>query len=207
MATEQDFDEDLVLEKVMLLLWSRGYDSTSRADIQDATGMTWSRLNRLFGGKEEMFRTVLDRYIQKNLAFHADALAQPTPRLIVRAIMLGLVDLNADSNAPSGCLMALSALACVGSTGPLKANLLEIRNGLERSLRQRLESVTDAGPLPEGMTAHDAAAFLWTMIQGIAVEAKGGATPRRLRDIIDAVLATWPDNFRDAKQHAEGAGY
>jgi AcrR family transcriptional regulator len=205
MAAEQDFDENQVLEKVMLLLWNKGYGSTSRVDVQDATGITWARLKRLFGSKEEMFRTVLDRYMQKNLAFHADALSQPTPRLIVREIMLGLVDLNADSNAPSACLMALSALACVGDAGPLKANLLEIRNGLELSLRQRLESATDAGPLPEGMTAHDAAAFLWTMIQGIAVEAKGGASRRRLRDIIDAVLATWPDNLHDAKQH-EGAG-
>ncbi|MPW19242.1 TetR family transcriptional regulator [Paraburkholderia sp. CNPSo 3157] len=206
MAQPQEFDVDQVLEKAMLLAWNKGYESTSPTDIQDATGVSWPNLNKAFGNKEGLFRTALDRYKQKNLAFRANAFAQPTPRLIVRTLLLGFVDLDTESSTPSGRLVALSALACMGNMGPLGDSLLQIRNEFERNLRERLKSVMDAGPLPDGMTAHDAAAFISTMIQGMAVQAKSGATRRRLREIVDAVLANWPADFRDPEQHQAGAG-
>jgi hypothetical protein len=43
------------------------------------------------------------------------------------------------------------------------------------------------------MTSHDAAAFISTFIQGLAVQARGGATRRQLRQLVAAVLKSWPD--------------
>ena len=42
------------------------------------------------------------------------------------------------------------------------------------------------------MNSHDAAAFISTLIQGLAVQAKGGATRRPLRQLVTSVLASWP---------------
>jgi hypothetical protein len=43
------------------------------------------------------------------------------------------------------------------------------------------------------MSSADAASFLCTFIQGLAVQARGGATRRQLRALVAAVLKIWPD--------------
>ncbi|BCZ82243.1 hypothetical protein PTKU64_59180 [Paraburkholderia terrae] len=114
-------------------------------------------------------------------AFHprvrVHALVQPTPKRIV--------ELHTGKDTPSGCLVTLAALACSADARPLGDERSESRNAFE--------AVKDAGPLPASMTSHDAAAFISTFIQGLAVQARGGATRRQLRQLVAAVLKSWPD--------------
>jgi hypothetical protein len=44
------------------------------------------------------------------------------------------------------------------------------------------------------MTAADAARLVVLTIQGMAVEAKGGATRNQLREIVRTFLLSWPEN-------------
>jgi AcrR family transcriptional regulator len=200
MARPREFDEDYVLERALHVFWDRGYEAASLAELQEATGLTKSSLYKAFESKEGLFRRVLDRYDRDHLAFRAVALAQPTPRLITEALLLGIVNLHTGKNTPSGCLVTLSALACSADVRPLSDELAESRNAFERLLRERYDAVKNAGPLPAGMDSHAAAAFVSTFIQGLAVQAKGGATRRQLRRIVNAVLATWPVEANRAKK-------
>ncbi|MBP0592268.1 TetR/AcrR family transcriptional regulator [Paraburkholderia sp. LEh10] len=192
MARPREFDEDEVLQQALHVFWEKGYDAASLADLQEATGLTKSSLYKAFESKEGLFRRVLDRYNRDHLAFRVRALAQPTPRLIAESLLDGIVDLHTGKHTPSGCLVTLSALACSADARPLSEELSASRNEFERRLRERFESVKGAGRLPEGMTPHDAAAFISTFIQGLAVQARGGATRRQLRQLVAAVLKSWP---------------
>jgi AcrR family transcriptional regulator len=192
MARPREFDEDYVLEKALHVFWDKGYEAASLADLQEATGLTKSSLYKAFESKDGLFRRVLERYNRNHLAFRTVALAQETPRLIAESLLYGIVNLHTGRNTPSGCLVTLSALACSSDVRQLSKELSESRNDFERILRERFESVKEAGPFPEGMNSHDAAAFVSTLIQGLAVQAKGGATRRQLRQIVTAVLASWP---------------
>jgi AcrR family transcriptional regulator len=200
MARPREFDEDYVLERALHVFWDKGYEAASLADLQEATGLTKSSLYKAFESKIGLFRRVLDRYNRNHLAFRAVALAQATPRLIAEKLLLGIVELHTGRNTPSGCLVTLSALACSTEVRPLSEELSESRNDFERLLRERFESVKNAGPLPGGMNSHDAAAFISTLIQGLAVQAKGGATRRQLRQIVTAVLASWPSEARGVRK-------
>jgi AcrR family transcriptional regulator len=200
MARPREFDEDYVLERALHVFWERGYEAASLAELQEATGLTKSSLYKAFESKEGLFRRVLDRYNRDHLAFRTVALAQLTPRLITETLLLGIINLHTGKNTPSGCLVTLSALACSADTRPLSDELSESRNAFERLLRERYDAVKDAGPLPAGMDSRAAAAFVSTFIQGLAVQAKGGATRRQLRQIVNAVLATWPVEANGAKK-------
>jgi AcrR family transcriptional regulator len=200
MARPREFDEDDVLERALHVFWEKGFEAASLADLQEATGLTKTSLYKAFESKEGLFRRVLDRYNRDHLAFRTVALSQATPRLIVEALLHGIVTLHTGQNTPSGCLVTLSALACSADVRPLSEELSESRNAFERLLRERFDAVKDAGPLPDGMNSRDAAAFISTFIQGLAVQAKGGATRRQLRQIVTAVLAIWPVEASGAKK-------
>jgi AcrR family transcriptional regulator len=200
MARPREFDEDYVLERALHVFWERGYEAASLAELQEATGLTKSSLYKAFESKEGLFRHVLDRYNRDHLAFRTAALAQPTPRLITEMLLLGIVNLHTGKDTPSGCLVTLSALACSADVRPLSDELSESRNAFERLLRERYDAVKDAGPLPAGMDGRAAAAFVSTFIQGLAVQAKGGATRRQLRQIVSTVLTTWPVEASGAKK-------
>ncbi|GAB2874823.1 TetR/AcrR family transcriptional regulator [Paraburkholderia jirisanensis] len=199
MARPREFDEDEVLEQALHVFWDRGYEAASLADLQDATGLTKSSLYKAFESKEGLFRRVLDRYQRNQLAFREAALTQPTPWLIAESLLYGIVNLHTGRNTPSGCLLTLSALACSPDARALGDELAERRNDFERRLRARLVAVADAGPLPPGMNSQEAAAFIATLIQGLAVQAKGGASRRQLRQIVAAVLTGWPAEFPGKK--------
>jgi AcrR family transcriptional regulator len=200
MARPREFDEDYVLERALHVFWDEGYEAASLADLQEATGLTKSSLYKAFDSKLGLFRRVLDRYTRNQLAFRMVALAQTTPRLIAEKLLVGIVDLHTGRNTPAGCLVTLSALAGSEDARPLREELAESRNDFERLLRMRFESIKNAGPLPDGMNSHDAAAFISTLIQGLAVQARGGATRRQLRQVVIAVLAGWPVAARGVRK-------
>jgi AcrR family transcriptional regulator len=205
MARPREFDEDYVLEQALHVFWEKGYDSTSLADLQEVTGLMKSSLYKAFESKEGLFRRVVERYHRDHLGFRVQALAQATPKLIAESLLNGIVELHTGKNTPSGCLVTLAALACSADARPLGDELSDSRDEFERRLRARFESVKDAGPLPAGMTSHDAAAFLSTLIQGLAVQARGGATRRQLRQLVAAVLKSWSDEAPGAKRVARRA--
>jgi AcrR family transcriptional regulator len=192
MARPREFDEDEVLQKALHVFWQKGYEATSLADLQAATGLTKSSLYKAFESKEGLFRHVVERYHRDYLGFRADALAQPTPRSIAEALLEGIVNLQTGKDTPSGCLVTLAALACSADAEPLSQELAASRQAFERMLRDRFDEVKDAGPLPEGMTSAEAAAFISTLIQGLAVQARGGLSRRQLYRIVAAVLRGWP---------------
>ncbi|KWR82109.1 TetR family transcriptional regulator [Cupriavidus sp. IDO] len=193
MARPREFDEDVVLEQALHVFWEKGYDVASLADLMKATGLTKSSLYKAFESKEGLFRRVLERYNRDHLAFRIGALEQPTPRLIAESLLQGIVNLHTGKNTPSGCLVTFSALACSADARTLSEELSKSRNAFEQRLRARFDAVKDIGPLPPGMTSAEAASFLCTFIQGLAVQARGGSTRRQLSQLVEAVLKGWPE--------------
>jgi hypothetical protein len=44
------------------------------------------------------------------------------------------------------------------------------------------------------VTSDDAASFIMSLIQGLAVQAKGGASRETARRVVRAALLSWPDS-------------
>lgn len=60
----REFDEDAVLDALVDLFWTKGYEATSLTDIVEAAGMNKSSLYNAFGCKEDIFHLALERYLE-----------------------------------------------------------------------------------------------------------------------------------------------
>ena len=65
-----------VLDALVELFWEQGYEAASMTDIVDCAGLNKSSLYNAFGSKDELFFTVLDRYIDGREQMLREALSE-----------------------------------------------------------------------------------------------------------------------------------
>lgn len=61
------FDTDAVLDAAVGAFWRRGYEATSLADLEEATGLSRSSLYQAFDSKHGLFTAALERYRLTNI--------------------------------------------------------------------------------------------------------------------------------------------
>lgn len=194
MARPREFDEDEVLKASLRLFWEKGYEGTSLSDLMAATGLTKSSLYKAFGSKEALFWRVVERYQRDFLDFRHAALAEPTPRRIAARLLDGITELHSGRVNPVGCLELNTALAGSDDAELIRQELIRGRELFRLRLRDRFEETMAMAPLPPGMTSDDAASFIISLIQGLAVQAKGGASQETARRVVHAALLSWPES-------------
>jgi len=75
----RSFDEGQVLDAVRDQFWAKGYAATSVDDLMKATGLGKGSLYGAFGGKRQLFLTVLDTYAAARVGEVRAALAGAAP--------------------------------------------------------------------------------------------------------------------------------
>lgn len=194
MGRHREFDVDKALEAALSVFWQKGYEGTSFEDLTRATGVARPGLYSAFGNKEALFRKALDRYDATYMSFMSDALAEPNSRDVVRRILEGSLAIQTLDGASRGCLGVNGALACSDEAEPIRLELIARRSAAETALRARLERARREGDLPASADCAMLASYVTTVNQGMAVQAKAGASRATLGAIVDHVLATWPSS-------------
>src|SRR2546429_687575 len=141
------FDPDVALERAMHVFWAKGYEGASLSDLTRAMRINRPSLYAAFGNKEQLFRKVLDRYVNGPLAYFGKALAAPKARDVIEQIFFGAARMASDPRLPAGCLMVQGALAC-GDTS-VRKEVAERRAAAEVALRRRLQRAKRGGDLPQ----------------------------------------------------------
>ena len=103
------FNTDDALDRALDVFWRKGYDGASLPDLTEAMGISRPSLYAAFGNKEELFRKVLDRYVEGPAAYVREALERPTAREVVEALLAGEIELLSNPKNPRGCLAVQSA--------------------------------------------------------------------------------------------------
>lgn len=209
----RSFDEDSALEAAMRLFWEQGYDATGVADLTRAMGITPPSLYAAFGGKEELFRRAVDRYVNGPARHLADALSRPAAREVAEDLLRGMVSLAAGPDTPHGCMTVQGALATSDRSQAARKDLAARRRQGEALLARRLEQA-GPGELPAGQDAAAVARYVFAVSFGLAVQASGGATAAELHEAVDVAMSGWPAPPRaddgspagTGKQPAEAAG-
>jgi AcrR family transcriptional regulator len=192
MGRPREFDPDQALDTALHVFWRRGYEGASISDLTEAMGITKPSLYAAFGNKEELFRKALDRYVDGPGGYVQVALAKPTAREVVEHMLFEAADAVTDPNNPPGCLAVQGALTCGEAAESIKQELMARRAQGETDLRQRFARAVAEGDLPADADAADLARYLSAVLQGMAVQAAGGATRAQLRKIAEMTLRGWP---------------
>jgi len=188
----RSFETGKALDAAMKVFWCKGYEGASLSNLTKAMGINRPSLYAAFGDKESLFRKVLDRYDSGPAAYVQEALNQLTARAAIEKLMEGAADVATASSNPRGCLFVQSALACGDKAEGIRNDLILRRDAGEKAVRLRLKRAQAEGDLPRDANTADLARYVVTVIQGIAVQAAGGATRNELRRVIENALRAWP---------------
>jgi hypothetical protein len=122
------------------------------------------------------------------------ALAEPTPHRMAERLLDGITDLHSGEVDPVGCLELNTSLAGSKDAESVTQELVRGRELFRLRLRDRFEETVAMAPLPPAMTSDDAASLIISLIQGLAVQAKGGVSRETARRVARAAILSWPES-------------
>ena len=178
------FDEEAVLAKLTALFWRQGYGQTSMAEIVEASGVHKPSLYRTFGTKEQLFATVLRRYLAERMAMFAALVDRVGPGVEGVHEFLRLFEADAISErGRDGCLMVMASnelrgiLADYNFSSDYRLQLGE-RLGILVS-----QALPDAGP----ETLQARTDLLTTYLLGLHVIMRSGVDPEEIHRYLNAM--------------------
>jgi AcrR family transcriptional regulator len=189
----REFDRDAALEAAMLLFWRKGFAASSMNDLCEAMGVRSPSLYAAFGSKEELYLEAIEHYARTHGSAVWDQLAQgQSARAGIEGLLIAATEsLPKSRMTPAGCM---AMLAAVGDEWPaaIARVVRKLRQELLGLLRARLEAAVAKGELPASADINGLSRFYMTVFEGMAIQAKDGATPAQLRAVAAAAMAAWP---------------
>lgn len=187
------FCTEQALDRALEVFWRKGYEGASICDLTAAMGINPPSLYAAFGNKEALFRQALDRYAQTHGEYIREALAAPKARDAMEAILRGSVRSLTDKSNPAGCLL-VQGISGAGEHAQCIRDMLNAKRAAgEKDVRERLKRAKKEGELPADADPAALARYFSTVMQGMAVQAAGGASRKDLERIADMALRAWPD--------------
>ncbi|QRY70397.1 TetR/AcrR family transcriptional regulator (plasmid) [Ensifer sp. PDNC004] len=182
----RSFDRDHALRLIMEVFWSKGYEATQLNDLTAALGITPPSFYAAFGSKDAAFREAVDLYLETVGSGTRRALdAGKTAREAIAAMLSASIDSALGAPQSGGCLLILGVVNCQTDSLPLRDLLRQIRKETGHQVLVRLRRGVAEGDLPPSADVQGLARYYATIMQGLSMQARDGAT----RDELQALIA------------------
>jgi len=182
------FDKGIALDQAMEVFWSNGYPGTSLSDLTNAMGINKPSLYSAFGNKEKLYKTALERYVEKHGVIHAKYLflAEKSLNSRVKYYLTSIAEMVTNPNLPSGCLVCISTSEVGGTRIPQDAlqTVFEINQVTKSSLTSFFDNEISAGNITSERSAAALANYIMSLQFGLSVMARNGAKLAELNEVI-----------------------
>ena len=187
------FDPDIALRKALDLFWERGYEGTSLSDLAEAMGIASASIYACFGNKEELFRQVMALYGATSGEPPRRALReQHTARGAVHGMLSATADQITRPDAAHYCMLILAAPTGAVENHAVREFLADRRRDMHITIKDRLARGVTEGDLTAPPVSLDAIArYYTTVVQGLSIQARDGATRAELETVITCAMAAW----------------
>jgi len=189
------FDVDAALDRALEVFWKHGFQGASLLELTESMGLSKPSLYAAFGDKESLYLKALERYIALLISRHAGILDnEKDGRHAIEEFLRSMASMLADPSLPGGCFIINGTADCGGASMPATVELAlrKALQGSEMMLLKRLQRAQQEGQLPPDASADDLAALFMSLIAGLAMLAKSGASKSKLDTVIDAAMTVWP---------------
>ncbi len=189
------FDKDIALDKAMEAFWTNGYPGTSLRDLTNAMGINKPSLYAAYGNKEELFKSALDKYVQKYNAIHIKHLyaADKSLNERIQSYLISIAEAVTDSSLPGGCFVVISTCEAGGDclpSGALQA-VTNINDSTKSTFVELFTIEETLGNLRNDCSPVMMANYLLTLLFGLAIMARNGAKLEELTNIIKYAMSTF----------------
>lgn len=188
------FDRQEAIEKAMRLFWRHGYEGVSIGDLTREIGVAPPSLYAAFGNKAGLYSEALARY-EANFGSidHASVCAATSLAAAVRTLLEAAVRAVTHPDRESGCMISSGMIECHPEHAPLAHEAAMRRKAMQDRVAETLQPFADTEPV-QRLARHLAA-----VMQGISIQARDGATPAELQEIVEEVVSGI-----EARHHRKG---
>ena len=191
----RSFDVDAALDRALEVFWKHGFQDASLLELTETMGLSKPSLYAAFGDKEALYLKALDRYLVLQISSRAAILdVEEDGRCAIEAFLRSIVAMLIDPALPGGCFIINGTADLGGSSTPaaVEQALRKALQGSEAMLLKRLQRAQKDGQLSQDVNVHHLAALFASIIAGLAVLAKSGASKSKLCAVVDTAMAVWP---------------
>lgn len=194
------FDRQQALRQAMQVFWAVGYEGATLTGLQRAMGgIAAPSFYAAFGSKENLFREAVELYSSTLGAPMLESLAaSPSARASIQGLLEAAVDAFSKPGKPRGCMLVLAALNGSSGAGNVKIYLRRLRARRRKLIEQRLQRAVDQGELPSALDARALASFYTTVLDGLALQARDGASRQSLHGAVRCAMTAWDAAILDA---------
>ncbi len=177
----RSFDKDEALKKAMHVFWEKGYEGTSMADLIQSIGMKAPSIYAAFGNKDAIFKEVVAHYLPI-ISGGQLATLNNTPDIneAVEKTLDECVRLFSSESNPHTCLIMTAAINASPEHKEHVESLKNLREYYKQAWIKRFERAKHEGQLQNRLNPKEIGEYFVTVIQGMALAAKDGATKDNL---------------------------
>jgi AcrR family transcriptional regulator len=187
----RSFDREAALDAAMQVFWEKGFEGTSISDLTGAMGINPPSLYAAFGDKERLFMEAIERYTQVR-GSSCPYCEEVTARESIETLLTYMAtELTAECN-PRGCLMMMAAVTSGNTSPQLQKKLAEMRTGSRDRMKERIKHGIAAGDVPAGTDAGALADFYATVMTGMSMQARDGASRKSLLGTVERAMSIFP---------------
>lgn len=187
----RSFDKEEALKKAMYVFWEKGYEGTTMADLIESIGMKAPSIYAAFGNKDAVFREVVQAYLPIVVNGQLNLLnSSPEIYDAVEATLNACVNLYTGKDNPPSCLVMTAAINTAPEHEEHIGALRVLREKYKEAWQKRFEQAKLEKQLADDINPSELAEYFTTLIQGMTIKAKDGATEEELSSTSKLALKT-----------------
>jgi AcrR family transcriptional regulator len=187
----RSFDRDAALDAAMQVFWEKGYEATSISDLTEVMGINPPSLYAAFGDKERLFMEAIERYAQAR-GTSCPYCEEPTAREAIERLLTFMATELTETQHPRGCLMMMAAVTSSNTSTQLQKALADMRTGSRDRMKERIKRGVADGDVPAGTDAGGLADFYSSVMTGMSMQARDGATRKSLLGTVERAMSIFP---------------
>ena len=189
----RSFDRQQAIQQAVEVFVAKGYDGATLEDLLAAMGgIAPPSFYAAFGSKDALFAEALEWYCDNVGAPARRALERPSVRDAIEGMMRESVEVFlSNPTGTRGCLLVLGAMNSTRANKEAYDLLRTARLQGPDLIRKRIERGVRDGDLHAGVDVAAVSSFYATVLHGLAIRARDGASRAALTAAVDGAMAAW----------------